>query len=75
MGYTTGISNNFFLTIMFCIYSVSKNSKIIQTFMFSEIVRPKMGLIVSSPLSLIGLAASEEIFEHCERRTDKDAGL
>ena len=30
---------------MFCLYSVSKNSRIIQTCMFSEIVRPKMGLI------------------------------
>ena len=45
MGYTTGISNK-----MFCLYSVSKNSKIIQTCMFSEIVRPKMGLIDPSPL-------------------------
>ena len=41
-----------FLTIMFCLYIVSKNSKIIQTFMFSEIVRPKMGLIDPSPLTL-----------------------
>ena len=39
-----------FLTIMFCLYIVSKNSKIIQTFMFFEIVRPKMGLIDPSPL-------------------------
>ena len=39
-----------FLTVMFCLYSVSKNSKIIQTVMFSEIVRPKMGLIDPSPL-------------------------
>ena len=39
-----------FLTIMFCLLSVSKNSKIIQTYMFSEIVRPKMGLIDPSPL-------------------------
>ena len=42
-----------FLTIMFCLYSVSKNSKIIQTFIFSEIVRPKMGLIDPSPLCFI----------------------
>ena len=35
---------------MFCLYSVSKNSKVIQTFMFSEIVRPKMGLIDPGPL-------------------------
>ena len=41
-----------FLTIMVCLYSVSKNSKITQTFMFSEIVRPKMGLIDPSPLTL-----------------------
>ena len=40
----------FFSTIMFCLYSVSKNSKIIQTFMFSEIVRLKMNLIDPSPL-------------------------
>ena len=40
-----------FLTIMFCLYSVSKNSKIIQTCMFSEIVRPKMGLIDPSPFN------------------------
>ena len=52
MGYMTGILNKFFLTIMFCLYSVSKNSKIIQTFMFSEKVRPKMGLIDPSPLTL-----------------------
>ena len=39
-----------FLTIMFCLYSVSKNSKIIQTCMFSEKVRSKMGLINPSPL-------------------------
>ena len=46
MGFTTGISTKFFFfTIMFGLYSVSKNSKIIQTFMVSEIVRPKMGLI------------------------------
>ena len=51
MGYTTGISNKFFLTIMFCLFSVSKNSKIIQSFMFSEIVRPKMSLIDPSPLN------------------------
>ena len=41
---------SFFLTIMSCLYCVLKNSKIIHTFMFSEIVRPKMGLIDSSPL-------------------------
>ena len=40
----------FLRTIMFCLYSVSKNSKIIQNCMFSEIVRPKMGLIDPSPL-------------------------
>ena len=39
-----------FLTKMFCLYSISKNSKIIQTFMFSEIVRPKIGLIDPGPL-------------------------
>ena len=39
-----------FFTIMFCLYSFSKTSKIIQTFLFSEIVRPKMGLIDPSPL-------------------------
>ena len=49
MGYTTGISNKFLLTTMFCLYSVSKYSKIKQTFMFSEIVVPKMGLIDPSP--------------------------
>ena len=43
------------LTIMFCLYmySVSKHSKIIQTCMFSEIVRPKIGLIDPSPLTLL----------------------
>ena len=35
---------------MFCLYSVSKNSKIIQIFMFSEIMRPKKGIIDPSPL-------------------------
>ena len=49
-----------FLTIMFCLYIVSKNSKIIQLVMFSEIVRPKMGLIDPKPLALIGQAVSEE---------------
>ena len=39
-----------FLTIMFCLYIVSKYSKISQTLMFSEIVRPKMGLIDPGPL-------------------------
>ena len=53
MGYTTGISNKFFLSIMFCLYSVSKSLKIIKTFMFSEILRPKMGLIDLSPLWLL----------------------
>ena len=42
-----------FLTIMFWLYSVSKNSKIMQFFMFSEIVRPKMGLMDPSPFYLL----------------------
>ena len=33
-----------------CFYSVSKNSKILQSVMLSEMVRPKMGLIDPSPL-------------------------
>ena len=41
--------NKIFSTILFCLYSVSKNSKILQTFMFSEIVRPKIGLMDPSP--------------------------
>ena len=49
--HTTGISKTFFLTIMRCLYSVSKNSKIIQTSMFSETVRPKMGLIDPNPFA------------------------
>ena len=48
----------FFLTIMFCLYSASKNLKIIQTCMFSEIVRPKMGLIDPSPLLNVAVTSS-----------------
>ena len=45
-------SKQVFSTIMFCLYIVSKNSKIMQTFMFSEIVRTKMVLIDPSPLDI-----------------------
>ena len=63
MGYTTGISNKSFLTIMFCLYNVSKNSKIMQTCMFSEIVRPKMGLNDPSPLKYFGIFRLILVFE------------
>ena len=67
----------FFLTIMFCLYSVSKNSKIIQTFIFSEIVRPKMGFIDPSPFNVVktfknvfliifGFFCCQDYFAHSE---------
>ena len=53
--YDKKIKQVFFGTILFCLYIVSKNTKTIQAFMLSEIVRPKMGLIDPSPLHLPNL--------------------
>ena len=47
---TIGISSTFAEPVMFCLYIISKN-KMLQTFMFSEMLRPKMGLI--DPMMLV----------------------